>query len=68
MEQGDPASVGGLHDFGAWVAYSWALLFPADFKSPYFEQTSVVIADSGHFVPEEQPEAFAKALREFLAA
>jgi len=28
--------------------------------------TSVVIADSGHFVPEEQPEAFAKALRAFL--
>lgn len=21
------------HDFGAWCAYSWALLFPADFKS-----------------------------------
>jgi pimeloyl-ACP methyl ester carboxylesterase len=21
------------HDFGAWVAYSWALLFPRDFKS-----------------------------------
>jgi len=21
------------HDFGAWVAYSWALLFPNDFKS-----------------------------------
>lgn len=21
------------HDFGAWVAYSWALLFPQDFKS-----------------------------------
>jgi pimeloyl-ACP methyl ester carboxylesterase len=21
------------HDFGAWVAYSWALLFPGDFKS-----------------------------------
>jgi pimeloyl-ACP methyl ester carboxylesterase len=21
------------HDFGAWVAYSWALLFQADFKS-----------------------------------
>jgi pimeloyl-ACP methyl ester carboxylesterase len=21
------------HDFGAWVAYSWALLFPSDFKS-----------------------------------
>jgi pimeloyl-ACP methyl ester carboxylesterase len=36
---------------------------------PYFEQvTSTVIADSGHFVPEEQPEALAKALREFLAA
>jgi len=36
---------------------------------PFFEQvTPVVIADSGHFVPEEQPEAFVKALREFLAA
>jgi pimeloyl-ACP methyl ester carboxylesterase len=34
---------------------------------PYFEQiTSVVIPDSGHFVPEEQPEALAKALRAFL--
>jgi pimeloyl-ACP methyl ester carboxylesterase len=34
---------------------------------PYFEQvTSVVIANSGHFVPEEQPEALAKALRVFL--
>jgi pimeloyl-ACP methyl ester carboxylesterase len=21
------------HDFGAWVAYSWALLFPSDFKT-----------------------------------
>jgi pimeloyl-ACP methyl ester carboxylesterase len=21
------------HDFGAWVAYSWALLFPADFRT-----------------------------------
>jgi pimeloyl-ACP methyl ester carboxylesterase len=21
------------HDFGAWIAYSWALLFPGDFKS-----------------------------------
>ena len=21
------------HDFGAWCAYSWALLFPGDFKS-----------------------------------
>ena len=21
------------HDFGAWVAYSWALLFPNDFKT-----------------------------------
>jgi pimeloyl-ACP methyl ester carboxylesterase len=29
--------------------------------------TSVVIADSGHFVPEEQPEALATALRAFLA-
>jgi pimeloyl-ACP methyl ester carboxylesterase len=34
---------------------------------PYFENvTSVVIPDSGHFVPEEQPEALAKALMDFL--
>jgi pimeloyl-ACP methyl ester carboxylesterase len=34
---------------------------------PYFENvTSVVVADSGHFVPEEQPEALAKALAAFL--
>jgi pimeloyl-ACP methyl ester carboxylesterase len=28
--------------------------------------TPVVIADSGHFVPEEQPEALAKQLLAFL--
>jgi pimeloyl-ACP methyl ester carboxylesterase len=34
---------------------------------PYFNSvTSVVIADSGHFVPEEQPEALAKELLAFL--
>ena len=34
---------------------------------PYFEDVmSIVIADSGHFVPEEQPEALAKALLAFL--
>jgi pimeloyl-ACP methyl ester carboxylesterase len=34
---------------------------------PYFENvTSVVIPDSGHFVPEEQPEALARALLAFL--
>jgi pimeloyl-ACP methyl ester carboxylesterase len=34
---------------------------------PYFQNvTSVVIPDSGHFVPEEQPEALAKALMPFL--
>jgi pimeloyl-ACP methyl ester carboxylesterase len=34
---------------------------------PYFENvTAVVVADSGHFVPEEQPEALAKALAAFL--
>jgi pimeloyl-ACP methyl ester carboxylesterase len=34
---------------------------------PYFHAvTSVVIPDSGHFVPEEQPEALAKALKAFL--
>jgi pimeloyl-ACP methyl ester carboxylesterase len=35
---------------------------------PYFEKiTSVVIPDSGHFVPEEQPEALTKALMAHLA-
>jgi pimeloyl-ACP methyl ester carboxylesterase len=34
---------------------------------PYFENvTPMVIAESGHFVPEEQPEALAKALKSFL--
>jgi pimeloyl-ACP methyl ester carboxylesterase len=34
---------------------------------PYFSQVkSVVIPDSGHFVPEEQPEALAKTLLAFL--
>ena len=36
---------------------------------PYFQNvTSVVIPDSGHFVPEEQPEALAKTLMAFLQA
>jgi pimeloyl-ACP methyl ester carboxylesterase len=35
---------------------------------PYFQTTSsLVVADSGHFVPEEQPQALAKALKAFLA-
>jgi pimeloyl-ACP methyl ester carboxylesterase len=34
---------------------------------PYFQNTtSLVVADCGHFVPEEQPEALAKALLAFL--
>jgi pimeloyl-ACP methyl ester carboxylesterase len=34
---------------------------------PYFQSVrSIVIPDSGHFVPEEQPEALAMALLEFL--
>jgi pimeloyl-ACP methyl ester carboxylesterase len=38
-----------------------------DSLRPYFTQVkSVVIRDSGHFVPEEQPEALAKALLAFL--
>jgi len=40
-----------------------------DALKPYFEDvTSLVISDSGHFVPEEQPEALAKALMSFLGA
>jgi pimeloyl-ACP methyl ester carboxylesterase len=35
--------------------------------APYFvDVTSVVIADSGHFVPEEQPEMLAAAIKRFL--
>jgi pimeloyl-ACP methyl ester carboxylesterase len=34
---------------------------------PYFETcTPLTVADSGHFVPEEQPQALAKALAAFL--
>jgi pimeloyl-ACP methyl ester carboxylesterase len=40
-----------------------------DSLRPCFENvTSMVIADSGHFVPEEQPQALAKALVNFLKA
>ncbi|WP_263355020.1 alpha/beta fold hydrolase [Acidicapsa acidisoli] len=36
---------------------------------PYFQSAiSLVIPDAGHFVPEEQPEALAKALVAFLSA
>jgi pimeloyl-ACP methyl ester carboxylesterase len=36
---------------------------------PYFRDvTSLVIEDSGHFVPEEQPDALARALLAFLQA
>jgi pimeloyl-ACP methyl ester carboxylesterase len=36
---------------------------------PYFENcTPLIVADSGHFVPEEQPAALAKALKTFLRA
>jgi pimeloyl-ACP methyl ester carboxylesterase len=38
-----------------------------DSLKPYFENvTSLVVPDSGHFVPEEQPEALAKSLKAFL--
>jgi pimeloyl-ACP methyl ester carboxylesterase len=34
---------------------------------PYFQNTtSLVVPNSGHFVPEEQPQAMARALRAFL--
>jgi pimeloyl-ACP methyl ester carboxylesterase len=40
-----------------------------DSLRPYFENvTAVVIPNSGHFVPEEQPEALAKSLKAFLGA
>jgi pimeloyl-ACP methyl ester carboxylesterase len=39
-----------------------------DALRPYFQNvTSAVIPNSGHFVPEEQPEALAKVLLAFLA-
>ncbi len=38
-----------------------------DLLRPYFQDVkSVVISDSGHFVPEEQPEALVKALLAFI--
>jgi pimeloyl-ACP methyl ester carboxylesterase len=38
-----------------------------DALRPYFENvTSILISNSGHFVPEEQPDALVKALRAFL--
>jgi pimeloyl-ACP methyl ester carboxylesterase len=38
-----------------------------DLLHPYFQDVkSVVISDSGHFVPEEQPEALVKALLAFI--
>jgi pimeloyl-ACP methyl ester carboxylesterase len=34
---------------------------------PYFQKcTALIVADSGHFVPEEQPQRLASALRAFL--
>jgi pimeloyl-ACP methyl ester carboxylesterase len=36
---------------------------------PYFNNvTPLVVAESGHFVPEEQPEALVNALKSFLRA
>jgi pimeloyl-ACP methyl ester carboxylesterase len=49
------------------VGGQYAIPNMGDALRPYFERlTSVVIPDSGHFVPEEQPEALARALRAFL--
>jgi pimeloyl-ACP methyl ester carboxylesterase len=45
----------------------YAIPTMGDSLRPYFENvTSVVIQDSGHFVPEEQPEQVAEALLTFL--
>jgi pimeloyl-ACP methyl ester carboxylesterase len=52
-------AVGGQHSIPAM----------GEALQPCFEHvTSVVIPDSGHFVPEEQPAALAKALVPFLGA
>jgi pimeloyl-ACP methyl ester carboxylesterase len=49
------------------VGGEYAIPNMGDSLRPYFEKvTSLVIPDSGHFVPEEQPEALAKALISFL--
>jgi pimeloyl-ACP methyl ester carboxylesterase len=49
------------------VGGQYAIPNIGDALRPYFERvTSVVVPNSGHFVPEEQPEALAKALRAFL--
>jgi pimeloyl-ACP methyl ester carboxylesterase len=49
------------------VGGQYAIPTMGDSLAPYFSDiTPVVIADSGHFVPEEQPEALAAALVPFL--
>jgi hypothetical protein len=52
-------AVGGEHSSGARLADS------LDTAAPHL--TGAVIASSGHFVPEERPEAFARELLDFLA-
>ena len=50
-------AIGGQHSIPAM----------GDSLKPYFQDvTGVVIADSGHFVPEEQPEALHEVLTSFL--
>ena len=49
------------------VGGQYAIPTMGDSLKPFFKQCkSVVIANSGHFVPEEQPEELAKALLTFL--
>jgi pimeloyl-ACP methyl ester carboxylesterase len=62
------------HDFGAWVTYSWAILFPEDLKSlvlidagiPGVRLTEDVQLSDYKRSPEKQPAVLANALRAFL--
>lgn len=52
-------AVGGQHSLGPFMA--------AVAEDVATDVTSAVVADAGHFVPEEQPEAFEQLVRKHLA-
>jgi pimeloyl-ACP methyl ester carboxylesterase len=67
MEFNKKQFTGKLHIRLLAVGGQYSIPTMGEALRPYFESVqSIVIPDSGHFVPEEQPEALAKALLAFL--
>lgn len=57
------------HDIGGMIAYAFLRHFPAGFKDSGLQSiVGKVIPGSGHFSPEEQPDAVANAIIEFVAS